>query len=271
MKKQLFLSVLLAFAIPCGQSQAQQGPMVITSDYYAGPKVLILHARNNSGRDIIAYTIKIRHKNPDGTLEQGGWSATGSEMLDVLITAQMAKDPTASESIRQRNIDDEAMNAAGHGIFVAGTTRDMTMNGIESDSELVFTAGMIFYGDGSFDKEDEDAFKQMLARRQGQLLAMKRVNEIVKNALADPTNDHPTAVALTEVSKYIVEGMARKQNGRYDPERDEHMYLQGEIQTLKNIPRKGTERELLSQYVEEQEKRIELMTPHCHLEIDLKK
>jgi hypothetical protein len=27
------------------------------------------------------------------------------------------------------------------------------------------------------------------------------------------------------------------------------------------------ERERLKQYVDEQEKRIELMTPHCHLEI----
>jgi hypothetical protein len=111
-----------------------------------------------------------------------------------------------------------------------------------------------------------------LARRQGELLAKKKVNEIVKNALADTTNDHPTAAALTELSKYVVEGMARKQDGRYDPERDEHMELQGDIQNLKNMqPHRGTtERELLSQYVEEQEKRITLMEPHCHLEIALK-
>lgn len=30
-----------------------------------------------------------------------------------------------------------------------------------------------------------------------------------------------------------------------------------------------TERERLMQYVEEQEKKVELMTPHCHLEIVL--
>jgi hypothetical protein len=29
-----------------------------------------------------------------------------------------------------------------------------------------------------------------------------------------------------------------------------------------------TERDRLKQYVEEQEKKVELMTPHCHLEID---
>jgi hypothetical protein len=52
------------------------------------------------------------------------------------------------------------------------------------------------------------------------------------------------------------------------------MHLQSGIQNLRNMqqPRKGTtERDLLRQYVEEQEKRIELMTPHCYLEIDLRK
>ncbi len=147
--------------------------MVITSDYYAQPKKLVLHALNNSGKDIVGYTILIRHKNPDGTLDKGGWSASGSDMLNLLISIQMAKDPTASERIRQQNVGNEALNAAGNGIFAAGTTRDITMNGIDSGSELDFTAGVVFYGDGSFDKQDEDALRQMLATRQGQLLAMK--------------------------------------------------------------------------------------------------
>jgi len=275
MRKVIVLvAVIGAIAIrTSGQKQAQQGPLVITSDYYAGPKTLVVHALNNSGRDIVGYTILIRHKNPDGTLDKGGWSSSGSDMVNLLISTEMAKDPTASERIRQQNIGNEALNAAGHGIFAAGTTRDITMNGIDSGSELDFTAGVVFYGDGSFDKPDEDVFKRMLATRQGQLLAMRRVNEVIKNALADPTNDHPTAVALTELSKYVVEGMTRKQDGPYDPDRDEHMYLQGDIQDLQNMqqPRKGaTERELLTQYFEEQEKRIELMTPHCHFEISLK-
>ncbi len=60
--------------------------MVITSDYYAQPKKLVLHALNNSGKDIVGYTILIRHKNPDGTLDKGGWSASGSDMLNLLIS-----------------------------------------------------------------------------------------------------------------------------------------------------------------------------------------
>jgi hypothetical protein len=36
----------------------------------------------------------------------------------------------------------------------------------------------------------------------------------------------------------------------------------------KQEKRAKTERDRLKQYVEEQEKKVELMTPHCHLEID---
>src|SRR5258706_13542443 len=85
--------------------------VVITSDYYAQPKVLVLHALNNSGKDITGYTIIIRHKNADGTIDKGGWTENTSDMLNVLITTQMAKDPTSSEQMRQENIRNNAFPA----------------------------------------------------------------------------------------------------------------------------------------------------------------
>jgi hypothetical protein len=139
--------------------------------------------------------------------------------------------------------------------------------------DVAAAAAAVFYADGSFDKAEENAFKQLLAMRQGQLLAMKKINEIVRNALVDPANDHPVATAITELAKYAVELMSRKPESPYDPELDQPGHLQNAIQNLRGMqqPQKGTtERERLMQYVEEQEKRITLMEPHCHLEIALK-
>ena len=51
-----------------GQAPVQTVPVVITSDYYAQPKVLILHALNNSGKDITGYIFLMSHKNPRLTL-----------------------------------------------------------------------------------------------------------------------------------------------------------------------------------------------------------
>src|SRR5260370_24522776 len=105
MNKQLLLTVLcLAFGIrTSGQALAQKVPVVITSDYYALPKVLVLHALNNTGKDIVGYTIVIRPKKPDGTIDQRSRGENTTDMLGALIASQLAKDPGASESIRLQN------------------------------------------------------------------------------------------------------------------------------------------------------------------------
>src|SRR5260221_11910406 len=117
--------------IPTEQSQLPNTlqPVVITSDYYAQPKVLVLHALNNSGKDITGYTIIIRHKNADGTLDQGGFTENTSDMLNALLISEMAKDPTASEHIRGQNA---AYNSfpAGTAILTRGESSDMTLPGI---------------------------------------------------------------------------------------------------------------------------------------------
>jgi len=271
--RNLLLCAVLAFAVRAsGQAQVpvQKVPVMITSDYYAQPKVLVLHALNNSGKDVTGYTIIIRHENSDGTLDKSGWTEHASDMLNVLITIQMAKDPTASESIRQQNIGNDALYAAGNGIFVAGETRDMTLPGIESGSELDIAAGAVFYTDGTYDKQDENSFKRMLTTRQAQLQQIKEANELIRNALADTTNDHPVAAVLKELSKRHAEAMEKPDNG--------FLHLMDVSSGLRFIQQpqaygeqKGkTERERLTQYVEEQEKKVELMTPHCHFEIVLK-
>jgi len=269
MKTAMAVLSILAFA-PRTSSQTQQVqkvPVVITSDYYAQPKVLVLHALNNSGKDITGYTIIIRHKKADGRLDENGRSEHTEDMLGRLITTQMAKDAGASEQIRLEN-SANAIFPADTGIFVAGTTRDLTMTGIESGSDLDAIAGAVFYVDGTYDEQDKDAFKRALANRQGPLQQMKEEDELIRNALADRANEHPVAAVLTELNKRRVEAM----------EKPGHTFFPVDISTLQYMqkpqaygPQKGmTERERLTQYVAEQEKRVELMTPHCHLEIALK-
>jgi hypothetical protein len=252
--------------IPTTQSQLPNAlsQMAITSDYYAEPKVLVLHVLNNSGKDITGYTMIIRHKTPDGTLGKGGWSETTSDMLSVLITAQMAKNPTASERIRQQEIGNDSFpTSAGTGIFLAGETRDMTLTGINSGSELDVTAGVVFYTDATYEQNDDDAFKRLLAIRQGQLQQMKDANDLIRNALADTTNRHPVAAVLTELNKRRVEAMDKPNQG-FLMDLGPLRYLQ---QPAYGERKSTTERERLTEYVEEEEKRVELMTPHCHLEI----
>src|SRR5580704_17233284 len=108
-------------------------------------------------------------------------------MSDMMLTeayGQLSKDPAAYQ--RQQA-------AISNGMFTAGTTRDIAMG--NNGPDVVITADVVFYADGTFDQQNEDQFKRMLARRQGQLLAMKKVNELVRAALADTANDHPSEAA----------------------------------------------------------------------------
>ena len=267
MRKILMLCAMLAFAVRAsGQAQVQKVPVVITSDYYPQPKVLVLHALNNSGKDITGYTILTGHKNADGKIERGNRGENTSDMLNVLIVSQMAKDPTASENIREQNA---AYNSypAGAGLFMAGETRDMTLPGINSGSEFDFVAGVVFYTDGSYDQSDEDAFKRFLTMRQSALQQMKEQDEVIRNALADTTNEHPVAGVLTELNKRRVEAIDKPNQGGFFPmDLGSLRYLQ---QPGYGEQKGKTERERLTRYVEEQERRVELMTPHCHLEISI--
>lgn len=279
--KSVIVAVCIAFATgtsghvtdivggipPIPTAQSQLPAVVVTSDYYALPKVLVLHLFNGSGKDITGYTIITRHKNADGTIDKRSRGEQTSDMLSRLITSQMAKEPGASEHIRLEN-SGYAIFPADTGIFLAGATRDMTMTGIDSGSDLDVIAGVVFYTDGTYDQQDEDAFKRLLANRQGSLQQMKEEDELIRNALADQTNEHPVAAVLTELNKRRAEAMEKPHQGFFSPMNPSNLQ---NLQRPAYGPEKGkTERERLTQYVEEQEKRVELMIPHCHLEIVLK-
>jgi hypothetical protein len=254
------------------QVQSQKVPVMVTWDYRAETKTLLVHATNNSGKDIVAYFISVRRKLPEGTFDKLSYSGQLSELMLTLASMQMAKDPAAYE---------HRLDESGIGLFIAGTTRDISMANIDSPDVNV-AAEVAFYADGTFDEQNEDQFKRMLGRRQGQLLAMKKVNEIVRGALADPANDHPTEAAIAELAKAAAESMAHHQEGPYDLVSLEVGFLQAGISNMRIVQRATTqnmgapsekdktERERLALFVERQEKQVELITPHCHLEIALK-
>jgi hypothetical protein len=194
------------------------------------------------------------------------------DTMDSLVTIQMAKDPAAYEHQLQQQ---------GFGPFAPGTTRDIILDHINS-ADVKATADPIFYTDGSFEKQDENEFKRFLSRRQSELLRNIEASKILRAALADPTNEHPVATAIPELAKAAAERMAHNPDGPYDPVPMAVGLLQGHITMLRAIQAQAlknwgtpsevgkTERERLVQYVEKLEKRVELMTPQCHLEIAMK-
>jgi hypothetical protein len=246
--------------------QKRSVPVAVTWNYYPQPKSLLLHLVNNSGKNITAYAITVKNKYADGTHDDDPLRQHYN-MLNRFIEILTAKDPTAQER-REREL--------GDGIMFAGTTRDVVLHETKDISHVEAVVDVAFYTDTTFDEQNTDAFRLMLAQRQRRLLTIKQVIGAIENALANKADDHPGAAAITELMKVVIEQTARKvdyQNGPYDPEQNQQYQLQIDIQNLQwNLQREQkatTERDRLADYRELLKEEVEVLTPHCHLEIAL--
>ncbi len=248
------------------QASAQKAPVALTWNYYPQPKTLVLHLTNNSGRDINAFSIAGKKTYADGRSDD---LRQIFNILSRLVEIQTARDQDLAER-RDRE--------SGNGIFVAGTTRDIVLPEPANTKDISNVRAVVdvaFYSDGSFEEQNRDTFKVMLADRQRQLLIDKEVIQAIDNALTDSTDDHPGATALAELTKIAVEQTVKyshyQEGAQYDPEKDQQYHLQMDIRnlqySLQREQKATTERDRLTDYREYLNKVVEVLTPQCHLEI----
>jgi hypothetical protein len=58
--------------------------------------------------------------------------------------------------------------------------------------------------------KNERAFKQIIAIREGELMAMQKVSEVIKQVLADPTVESPINATKTELTRLILAGAGKR-------------------------------------------------------------
>jgi len=274
MKSVVVIVLWVVSAMPTsGQAQVQSVPVFFTTDYYAQTRTLIVHATNNSGKDIMGYYLLVQKKLSNGNLAPQGNEFMGqyADMLDAWAYVQSSKDPERYE--RQ-------WESRSGGVFHSGATRDINLTGVD-DANVVVSAAVIFYADGSFDQHDNDRFNRLLVTRQRDLLGKKETDKIIRDMLADETNEHPCAAVIAVLAKEVGQSLG---DASQDPLRDwrREEGLRTGINNMRLIQmvaakklgtpseQNMTERERLLEFVERQEKQVELMTPQCHLEIALK-
>jgi hypothetical protein len=249
-----------------GGADLQSVPLAVTWNYYPQPKSLVLHLVNNSGKNITSYNISVKNKYTDGTHDDPCCLQHQYNMLNRQIEIETAKDPAAQER-REREL--------GDGVMFAGAERDVVLHETKDVSDVEAVADVVFYSDATFDEQNADAFRLMLAQRQRRLLIIKKVISAIDGALANKADDHPSAAALAELTKIQVDQTVKYavyQTGmQYDPEKGLQFQLMLDIQNLQHYvqaEQKGTtERDRLTQYGEFLKKEVEALTPHCHLEI----
>jgi hypothetical protein len=240
--------------LPTAQSKLSNSlPGVVIEGWHYDPqhKTLTLHLVNRSHKDVTAWNISIMEKYVDGSTHY--------------------TDGTP-DNIHDHQIMEDMLGAMiqGNSAFAAGTTRDYLIPEQKDISDVEAVVDVVAYADGTADVLDNDrAFQNLIAERKGRLLAMEKVNEVIKRILGDPMVSDPVNAALNELLPFA-ESLDAKTKNR-SPEVAENNVarnLQGDIQNLQGMREKngGTaQRESLARYVEYCEKLIALMKPHCEL------
>lgn len=249
--------------IPTAQSKlpnALPGVVIESWHFDSQHKTLTLHLVNQSHKEVTAYNISIAEKYADGSTNP--WYAEG--IPHKLQDSGMMEDML------------NLMNQPNRKAFAAGTTHDYVMYGQEKDiADIEAVVDVVAYADGTADVLDNDrAFRNLVAERKGLLLAMEKITDVIKRALADPMVSDAVSAALNELLPFA-ESLDAKTKNR-SPEVAENnvaRYLQGGIRNLKQMQQEKmtwtAEREWLTRYAEFQEKQIALLSPHANLSVNL--
>jgi len=286
--KAVLVMVFLLAGVPAVQNQTPKPLGVSIEGWHYEPqaKVVILHLVNNSHKDVTAFNISIVEKYADGTTSYVDGRVPGihdhqmmEDLLGHLINAQSGKRteaivPEVAGGNAYEKIMHQQMIQNLQVTFAAGTNRDQIDFVTKDVSDIDAIVDVVAYADGTAQVVDNDrAFKNLVAERKGPVLAMEQMIGVVKGVLADPMVTSPFDAALRQLIP-LAESANVKNGSPEDPEHEAGVHLRMAVQDFQSMQRPlwsritMTEREWLTQYVQSQEKLIELLKPHCELAVE---
>lgn len=223
------------------------GAVVQTWHYDAAKSQLAVRVLNTSQKDITAmsFTVFITHAN--GAEVSFSWSI--DFVAEIISSAEH-----------------EIKSSANHG-FEAGTSRDLDIPLSPPGVSYKATVGVVIYADGTADVVDKGAFKQLVMRRKGEVLAMQKANELLAEALANPNDAHPsvTVEARLKALAHVLEADQHKDMD--DPASYEALGFLEAAQDIRNTPKDPAGRSVgeddhLRMLIKVHENRISLLLPH---------
>lgn len=235
----LFASALLsAAALAPGLSASTPiGAEVQGAEYDAARGVTTVHIVNTSHKEISAIDLAFQVTFADGTQSAPGSSFRAQDFVAGIMQ--------------------------GRGGFAPDAKLDLEFPGQEGPVRA--TVDVVIYADGTADVVNEQVFKSLVADRKGAVRGMRKVNELLNIALADPSLQHPSATVMVQLESL---NAVIKAGGSLDEDRGGFaMELQRAIQDISHTwqsPDGRSEREdrRLREYIVRNEEQIALLLPH---------
>jgi hypothetical protein len=183
--------VFTLFFASVSWAQAPPGGVVIQTWHYdPATGFTTIRVNNVSGKSITAFDINLVMKFADGTKTT---SDSTTELLPLMVAIQ----------------GNPELGSNGDGSFAAGTSYDKRLGGPGSKAvvDLIAVVDMVAYADGTADVQNKRAFDRIVAKRQGDVLAMQKINDTINQSLTS-SNPKQTALAgLGQLNKVASDGV----------------------------------------------------------------
>jgi hypothetical protein len=257
MRKAIMLACILfqcVLAVAWGQGPPSNfGIAMQTWHYDPQTHVVTVALTNTSQKDITAYQFTARMDYADGTS-----SLTNSfrqfsvekKDHDLMLLPEAPKNQVL--------------------VLLPGATKDELLPVAKDVTNVSILVGLVAFSDLSANVQDERAFNRLIAMRKAEAMAIRRVNEIIRQSL---TTSAPSQNALTELER-LSKVYNAKIEARSEEENAENLcmrfQLSGTIATLKgaaNAVREQnmTESVYLENFVKQREERAAASELHAGL------
>jgi hypothetical protein len=157
------------------------GAVVQSAEYDATTGVTTVRILNKSHKEISAVDLSLQVTFPDGTLSRAGSTFLQLDLVEGIVQ--------------------------GKGGLLPGAVLNQQIPGYPGPVRA--TVDLVAYFDGTADVLNERAFERLSADRKARVRALTAANEVLKNALADSTLQHPGATAIAQLESMVA---ATKQN-----------------------------------------------------------
>jgi len=249
MIRSITFGLVFVFASTAWAQSPPLGAVVQTQHYDPVANLVFLTIANASHKDITAYNMSIKETYADGHVRNHEIMADYVGRIALVKESQGTPDEA---DIRQQ---------FGDGLFHSGETRQEIVGVQPGLKDIHVVVDVVTYADQTTEATNVDGLQRIVGHRKSEIASTKLADDIIKAALADPSDADPATTAATKIQERITLWEARKHTAL--EEQLETGLLGSVVGELKGISEHKNKRDALNQYLTKSEQRIETLAPHA--------